>query len=338
MLDRLLAVLVVVPFTMGLTSSTAPDEGRVELTFRDPEIVESSGLVVVDDLLVTTNDSGDTGRVFAVDPVSGETVGVTTWSEDPIDVESLAPAGEGSVWVGDIGDNPTERDSILVARVPVGRGQLDGAEATYSLVYPDGPENAETLLSDPTTGRLYVATKSIFGGTLYEAPRRLSADEPNQLRELGGVLGVATDGAFFPDGRHLILRDYGRAVVYTFPDLVSVGSFTLPSQRQGEGLAMVAPDTVLVSTEGQFSDVLRVELPGKIVGAMAEGDAASGPASAPASGAPSSGVPSSGVPDPQAGDTGGWPPFLTGGVALGAILGGWLALAWWTRRRRPRSG
>ena len=48
---------------------------QVAFTFRDPAIVESSGLVVADGLVVTTNDSGDTGRVFAVDPATGETVG-----------------------------------------------------------------------------------------------------------------------------------------------------------------------------------------------------------------------------------------------------------------------
>ena len=46
----------------------------VELTFKDPDIIESSGLAVVGPWVVTTNDSGDTGRVFVVDR-SGATVG-----------------------------------------------------------------------------------------------------------------------------------------------------------------------------------------------------------------------------------------------------------------------
>ena len=89
----------------GTAAAPPPDEGRVVFRFQDPAIVEASGLVVQDGLFLTTNDSGDTGRVFAVDPDTGRTTGVTTWASEPQDVEALAPAGGGEVWVGDIGDN-----------------------------------------------------------------------------------------------------------------------------------------------------------------------------------------------------------------------------------------
>ncbi len=126
-----------------------------------------------DGLFVTTNDSGDSARVFTVDD-DGETVGVTAWSATtPDDVEALAPAGDGEVWVGDIGDNPGERASISVSRVPVGPGDRDVEVPTYTLVYPDGPRDAEALLAHPVTGRLYVVSKVVFGGAVYEAPERL---------------------------------------------------------------------------------------------------------------------------------------------------------------------
>ena len=61
--------------------------------FQDPAIVESSGLVALGDgLFVTTNDSGDSGRVFTVDD-DGETVGRHRLvRHHPDDVEALAPA------------------------------------------------------------------------------------------------------------------------------------------------------------------------------------------------------------------------------------------------------
>ena len=265
MLDRLLAGVVAVPFVLG-TAAAPSEHGQVELTFRDPEIVESSGLVVRSGLVLTVNDSGDTGRVFAVDPDSGETVGVTHWSEEPFDVEALAPGpddtGPGAtVWVGDIGDNDEARESISVTRVPVGRGDRTVDEDSYELVYPHGPDNAESLLTNPVTGRLYVATKDLFGGELFEAPKHLASEKPNRLRPVGRVLSIATDGAFFPDGKHLVLRDYSRAVVYTFPGLVEIADFHLPGQEQGEGIAVATDGTVHVSTEGQYTDVLRVRLP-----------------------------------------------------------------------------
>jgi hypothetical protein len=232
MRERVAAVAVAVPFVVG-TLSAAADEGDVAFRFRDPAIVESSGLVVLDGLFVTTNDSGDTGRVFAVDGGSGRTVGVTSWSDDAEDVEALAPAGPGAVWVGDIGDNAGSRQSVTVTRVPVSRAVQQGAGESYELVFPDGAVDAETLLAEPGSGRLLVASKAVLGGMLYAAPARLSATRPNLLRRVGGIVSIATDGAFFPDGRHLVLRDYGRAVVYTYPDLAQVAEVDLPDQQQG---------------------------------------------------------------------------------------------------------
>ena len=210
--------------------------------FEDPAIVESSGLAVVDGMFVTTNDSGDTGRVFAVDLATGRTVGVTTWSAEPDDVEALAPAAaDGEVWVGDIGDN--QRRAFLGvggARAGRRRATVDVDVPSYELVYPEGARDAESLLADPATGRLYVVSKGVLGGALYAAPERLSARKPNRLEEVGPVLGIATDAAFFPDGRHIIVRSYSEAAVYSWPELEEVGRFGLPDQQQGEGIA-VAP-------------------------------------------------------------------------------------------------
>lgn len=312
MRDRILAGALVVPFVLGLRAAAPVDHGHVELTFRDPEIVESSGLVLQDGLVLTTNDSGDSGRVFAVDPGTGRTIGVTRWGDDPSDVEALAPAGDGAVWVGDIGDNTESRDSVAVTLVPVGRGDRTVEELTYGLVYPDGPVNAETLLADPTTGRLYVASKSVFGGRLYEAPQDLSADGPSRLKVVGDVLPIATDGAFFPDGRHVILRDYSQAVVYTFPELEQVATFRLPQQDQGEGIAVVDDGTILVSTEGQFTDVLRVRLPDAV-----RREVGQSPSQSP------SGTSSREAQEPAEQDDNErpfWPWLLTGSAGVAAIV------------------
>jgi len=241
----------------------------VELTFEDPEIIESSGLAVVGDLVVTTNDSGDEGRVFAVNG-SGETVGVTYWSAEPRDVEALAPAGDGAVWVGDVGDNSGLRDSVRITEVPVGAGDREVSPPSYELVYPDGARDAESLLADPTTGRLYLATKEVFGGLLYAVPEDLDPDRPNRLTEVGPVLSIATDAAFFPDGRHLVVRGYQSATVYGFPSLEPVADLDLPDQEQGEGVAVTPEGDLLLSTEGQRSEVLRVPLPDDVQAALAE--------------------------------------------------------------------
>ncbi len=300
-------------------------------TFTDPAIVESSGLVVDagSGLFVTTNDSGDTGRLFVVDPGTGATVGVSTWSEDPVDVEALAPAGPGQVWVGDIGDNDAERDSVGVSLVRVGRGDDRAATvADYELVYPDGARDAESLLVDPD-GRLLVVTKGLLGGEVLRADAPLDADGPNPLTRIGVAVPIATDAAFFPDGRHLVVRGYGSAVVYDYPSLDEVGSFALPDQEQGEGIAVSESGEVFLSSEGEGSEVLRVGLPRDVRRALASTVEIT-VSSSPDPGDPvDPGDPAS-APEPD-GVSG--PPVW--GWALGGLLGLGL-LAALVRARRPR--
>jgi hypothetical protein len=266
--NPLIGLLVAAPFAVGLAVTPDAPHGTTAFSFQDPAIVEASALVVQDGLFLTSNDSGDTGRVFAVDR-TGVTVGVTHWSDDPTDVEALASAGPGSVWVGDIGDNLGSRPDVTITRVPVGRGDRTVHATSYRLTYPRGATDAETLIRNPVTGRLYLATKNVFGGTLYAVPWHLTATGTNRLTRVGHVLPIATDGAFFPDGRHLVVRAYSSATVYAWPSLQRVGSFDLPSQKQGEGIAVGPDDTLYLSSEGIGAPVVATRVPAGIRQAMA---------------------------------------------------------------------
>lgn len=311
MLDRALGLAAALSMVVGATAAPAEPKATVVFTFQDPEIVESSGLVATGDLFLTVNDSGDSGRVFVVDG-QGRTVGVTSWAAEPTDVESLAPAGPGEVWVGDTGDNSRGRDSITVLRVPYGERDQEVTPASYELVYPDRAHDAETLMANPRTGQLFVVTKDVFGGTIYAAPRELSADRPNTLRAVGDGFSFATDGSFFPDGKHYVVRGYSTAAVYSFPDHERLGSFPLPPQDQGEGIAVGPDDRIYLSSEGQSSDVLRVRLPAEVAAAMQP------PAPAPTE-EPTEEL----AAEPE--DDGGllWPWLLGGGIVF-VVGAGWL--------------
>ncbi|NGN92791.1 hypothetical protein G5C66_08590 [Nocardioides sp. KC13] len=244
---------------MLITSVPAHAAGDdVLFAFSDPTISEASALTPLGKgLYATTNDSGDSGRVFTVDS-RGDTVGVTHWAADPVDVEGLAPAGGNHVWVGDIGDNNSVWDSIRIAKVRVGRGERTVSPTVYELVYPDGPHNAESLLAHPD-GRVFVATKDWGGGRLYAVPRRLDPDRPNRLKEVAPVIPMATDGAFFPDGKHVVVRGYYSATVYDWPSMDRVGSFRTPDQEQGEAIGVTPAGEVVVTSEGIRAEVIRVD-------------------------------------------------------------------------------
>lgn len=232
-------------------------------TFQDPSIDESSGLVVDGDHVLTVNDSGAGPDVYVVDRSSGKTVGLTTYSDDAVvDVEAMAPGPHDTLWVGDIGDNPWSRSSVSVYAMPMpSEGDTFVNARRYDFVYTDGPRDAETLLVQPRTGRLYVVSKGVFGGKVYAAPRQLSTDHPNVLRPVADVGGLITDGAFFPDGRSVALRSYGDLTVLSAKGWQNVQGMRLPSQKQGEGLAMEPSGReVLLSSEGAGTDVLRLPL------------------------------------------------------------------------------
>ena len=269
----------------------------VSFTLTDPRITESSGLVsssLVDGVLFTHNDSGDTARFFAVD---GRGRTLATYDLPGVqarDWEDLARGpderGRSSLWLGDIGDNNALRDNgILVHRVaePVpGRAARVTTERpiSFRLRYPDGPGDAETLLVHPTTGRLYVVTKPLAGpAKVYAAPVPLDPGAPNLLALVGEVpvrrtgtaggpgLGtlaqlLVTGGDISPDGSHLAVRTYTDVYEYAVADGDVAAALRdepeispLPATRQGEGLAYSRDGgSLLTSTEGRNSPVHRL--------------------------------------------------------------------------------
>lgn len=293
--------------------------GETVTAFADPEISEASGLVFLDGSFVTVNDSGHDAVLFTVDPSTGETIATTRFAASQTDVEALAPAGDNDVWVGDIGDNDGVRRGLSVTRVSVDGGSAGGT--TYRLFYAHhARHDAEALLADPRSGRLLVVTKSFAGGLVYQSPQELDPASPNKLTRIGRVGGPITDGAFLPDGHHILLRDYARGTVYSFPELSLVGQFLLPLQPQGEALAVGADGSVYLTSEGPHQPVLRVQLPHYLQTALAAepSDPAPDPAAAAAA---ATSTPSRFTP-----------VFVVVGGAGLVALGGLIAVA---RRRTP---
>lgn len=267
--------------SIGGTASLArfePDgnpavEAEVVTTLEDETVEESSGLVVRGDLLFTVNDSGDGPYVYALDRSTGEVVDVSTYDdEEPFDVEAVAAGRGDALWVGDIGDNQRVRGSVRVHRFvrPASGGAED--QRSYDLSYPDGPHDAEALLVHPFTERVLVVTKRpLVGGVVFRAPRRLRDGGMHRLERVAAVPGFITDGAFFPDGRHVVLRTYGTAAVYTYPGFRPVDeAFELPLQDQGEGVAVGEDGRLHLSSEEVPSEILAMDLPRSVASAMAD--------------------------------------------------------------------
>lgn len=325
MAGALAGLALATPFVVAawLQGAEPQPEHEVLAPFTDPELTESSGLVVEGGTWLSVNDSGDTGRVFVVDPDSGGTLRTVHFHDDVVDVEALAPGPDGSVWVGDIGDNLARRDHISLYRVP-----LDGGTPTrIDVRHPDAPHDAETLLRHPSTGVLYVVTKQVLGGTVLRVPEHGSG--VRTLEPVGNVPGLLTDGSFTPDGSALLLRGYARGYVYSWPGLELLDTVDLPAQRQGETLAVEPDGSVLIGSEGPGEPVLRMS---SWTDALAVAPPSTGPSpsASPAGTTGRFAAPGTGEQDPSGSTTRTTAPWLSGATAL------LLAAAVFRARTRPR--
>ncbi|MFD7894056.1 WD40 repeat domain-containing protein [Streptomyces sp. NPDC059743] len=263
------AVLLSVPTSVAgaVAADGTPDQ---TFTIKDPRIVESSGLAASrlhPGIYWTHNDSDDGPYVFAVDSRTGETVATITMEGvgEPRDVEAISIGSDGNVYVGDIGDNlDGSWDHVWIYRFPEPKELKDmRVRATqFTVKYADGARNAEALMVDPKTGRVYIASKNDNGGGLYEGPARLTSSGTNVFRRIGEVPWV-TDGAFSPDGTELVLRSYfsARAYVWKNGRLGEDHAVQAPFQGQAESVTYTADGSALMfGSEGKESQVVREDL------------------------------------------------------------------------------
>ncbi|WP_031081567.1 hypothetical protein [Streptomyces sp. NRRL WC-3549] len=269
-LIRFAATAAVVLLCAG-TSPAVADDGKADQSFtiEDPRITESSGLAASrlhPGIYWTHNDSDDGPYVFAVDSRTGKTVARVTMRGvgEPRDVEAISLGPDGNLYVGDIGDNLDGTwDHVWIYRFPEPKELADTTvQATqFDVKYADGPRNAEALMVHPKTGRVYIASKNEGGGGLYEGPKKLTTGTTNVFRRVGEVPWV-TDGAFSPDGGHLVLRSYFSARGYVFEDgrLGADHAVQAPLQRQSESVTYTADGSAMMfGSEGEGSRVVRVE-------------------------------------------------------------------------------
>jgi hypothetical protein len=269
---------------VGLGGRAHAADSTLLFTFADSQINESSGLGTSsfgDGIVYTHNDSGDTARFFAVNS-SGATVAVYTLkgatAHDWEDMETGTDAsGKPVLYFGDIGDNSAKRTEIDVYQVPEPRGPSANVPwVRYRFTYPDGPHNAETLMVDPRSHRIFIASKSAVGnGRLYEAPAVLSTTAINKLVAVVPeriVPMLTTSGDISPDGKLMVLLTYFSAY-WSLGVNGELHEFPVTEQRQDEAIAFTRDGkSVLVGSEGMHSGVYRIALPAEAIAA----DAAAG--------------------------------------------------------------
>jgi len=247
-------------FQAGVSVGTVSDRG----------VVEASGLAASRQnpgVLWLQNDSGNPAELFAIGEDGRVLATYLPTGTRNTDWEGLAigpgpAAGVDYLFIGDIGDNAAARSSITVYRIPepvvsAGREIPLAGRVTLEMVYPDGPHDAEVLLSDPRTGDLYIVTKSRWSGSsgIYRYPFPHLAGSRVVLEHVAShtfpgniVERSATGGDISADGSAIIVRTYTRAYLWArAPGSTVAAAFAGPAceialvaEPQGEALAFAA--------------------------------------------------------------------------------------------------
>lgn len=215
------------------------------------------------------NDSGEP-VVLAVDgrgTVTGR-VRITGATVEDWEAIALGPCPGGAcLYIGDIGDNDAERERITVYRVPEPHDTMTSADVidVFHARYPDGPQDAETLLVTPD-GEILVVTKGETGPVrVYRFPRDMQPGAVVELLPVGKPRNQGkgdskeriTDGAVSPNGAWIVLRTNHALIFYATAHLMNGNwaegrevDLRQLGEPQGEGVAFADASTLYVVGEG----------------------------------------------------------------------------------------
>ena len=220
--------------TDGYCPASIPYEGRVEMGKVNTTLAnEVSGMVNGrrnPNVLYVHNDRNNAPRLMAIDKNNGRIV--QNWNIGGInhtDYEDISngPGPKAGVYylhLCDIGDNPWDRQTIWIHRLPEPAltgpiGPKTFYPQTLTLRYPDGPKNAEACMVDPLTGLIYIIQKTRRTAQIYKTEKPWGdGDEIMDLVMAGTVSnlrkparwGNALTGIdISPNGRDIAMLYYG---------------------------------------------------------------------------------------------------------------------------------
>ncbi|MEX2591689.1 MAG: hypothetical protein WD426_02860 [Anditalea sp.] len=224
-------------------------------------INEASGLVsshVHPFLLYTHNDSGGGPDIYMIDTLGSYKGRIQLEGVKNRDWEDIA-IGPGKdpdlsyIYVGDIGDNNSNRDEIQLYRFPeptVLKEETKVQPEQFTLIYPDGARDAETLMVDPQSGDVYLLSKRDTSNTLYRAPAAQLGKGKVLLEKVMKLpITMAVGGDISVDGKQIAIKNYwaiyywARAEGESIPDALGKKPIQLPYKPEPQGEAIgFSPD------------------------------------------------------------------------------------------------
>lgn len=279
----------------GSNDGAASGSVTAESLIDNDIIAESSGLArsrLSDDRLWTHNDSGDGPSVYAID-TRGHYLGALklrpALALDWEDMAGFEEDGQARLLLADIGDNSAIRPfvTLYVVEEPMtssGDAPFELSVAplrSITLIYPDGPRDAESVAVDESSASIFVLSKRDAVPQLYRVP--LQAALPLVIAEPLGEITIpraeaGSEGAdsfnfttamdISADGRTLVVSTYTHAYRYTrsgdedWPSalLRAPRSIRLPDYAQIEAASLSADGATLwITSEGAPAPLARLD-------------------------------------------------------------------------------
>jgi len=278
-----IALALLLPLTAfrihaACTGCTSFQSGVAWGTVSFNALSEASGIVASrrNYPVLWSHNDGSSENVYAM-TTNGIRLATYDMTENVDDVEDIAVGpgpinGVSYLYVGDIGGNVGTnilRPDVTIVRMPepvVDLAWATNARSrdfddvdTFTLVYPDGSYDSETLLVDPLTADVFVVTKN--GGTrLYRA--NLNSATNNQTIMLEFIRTLPFDqpsaGDISPDGTQIILRREDTAMIWQRCDGEPINNafsragvtapvIGPPTEPNGEGIGFLADGTGYVT-------------------------------------------------------------------------------------------
>ena len=232
-------------------------------------------------VLYIHNDSGNPNEVYLT---NGNGANIGTLTITPVgnrDWEDIAVgpgpiSGISYIYIGEIGDNDSKYSSVFVYRFP--EPDLTGKTLPYianidhidimQFKYPDGPRNAETLMVDPTTKDIFIASKSSNLSNIYIAKYPQSLTTTTTMSPVVQLyMDKATAGDISGDGTEILLRSNQLIWYWKVPQGSSISQTLLTqpqvapyfnNEPQGEGICFAADGS------GYYTDTEIRGYPGKL--------------------------------------------------------------------------
>ncbi len=279
----------------GRTSCTLVDPDSVYPTVAIPrfsvdritsfEITESSGLVASErhpGVLWTHNDSGDRARLFAIDPSGRLLTEFAVHGATHVDWEDITLDREGNLYVGDFGNNDSDRRDLTIYRIPEPDPHAENPASFVEvdrvirfryadqLRYPDPDRlnfDAEALVWHDGQLGLFTKHRTDSKTRIYRIP--IEPDHDGEIAivasgelDLGGRVerrvGNTTAAALRGDGKLLALLTYGAILLYPpDEDLLPAGPIRRietgwPRIGQAESVTFLADELIVGTEEGNL--------------------------------------------------------------------------------------